>query len=112
MRTALVVCLVCWLLPLSGTALAAKKWTRASIFGRETVKTHSKHAGRTMAPRDKMSPPAGLTREFRRRTGYPQGREGHVIDYVLPPERGGTNTPDNLTWKPKGEYLRGLGGHR
>ena len=115
MRNSLVVSLALCLLPLAGTASAAKKWTdmsRSSVFGREAVKGYNKHAGRTIGPRDKLSPPPSLTREFRRRTGYPQGREGHVIDYVLPPERGGTHTPDNLTWKPKGQYLRGLGGSR
>jgi hypothetical protein len=39
------------------------------------------------------------TKEFKRMTGYPHGREGYVIDHIIPLKRGGPDTPANMEWQ-------------
>lgn len=36
---------------------------------------------------------------FMRKTGYPHGRPGYVIDHIIPLKRGGSDTPDNMQWQ-------------
>ena len=62
------------------------------------VKAHDRSAPRSCAscPRDKhgrilRSPEA--RHEFMRRSGYPHGRKGYVIDHVVPLECGGSDAP-------------------
>jgi hypothetical protein len=31
-----------------------------------------------------------------RRTGYPKGRKGYVVDHIVPPECGGADIPFNM----------------
>lgn len=37
--------------------------------------------------------------EFMRRTGYPSGRPGYVIDHVIPLACGGKDAPENMQWQ-------------
>lgn len=39
------------------------------------------------------------TDEFKRETGYPEGRPGYVIDHIIPLKRGGPDTPANMQWQ-------------
>ena len=39
--------------------------------------------------------------EFKKRTGYPHGRPGYVIDHVVPLSRGGSDSPGNMQWQSK-----------
>ena len=41
--------------------------------------------------------------EFRKRSGYPHGRPGYVIDHVRPLSRGGSDTPGNMQWQTREE---------
>lgn len=36
--------------------------------------------------------------QFKKQTGYPNGRPGYVIDHVVPLKRGGPDTPQNMNW--------------
>jgi hypothetical protein len=38
--------------------------------------------------------------EFMRNSGYPDGRKGYTVAYFTPLECGGSDTPDNMQWKP------------
>ncbi len=42
-------------------------------------------------------------KEFMRRSGYPHGRKGYVVDYVVTPACGGKEEPSNLQWLPEVE---------
>src|SRR5215472_13985754 len=37
--------------------------------------------------------------EFMRRTGYPRGRKGYVVDHIVPLECGGADAPANMQWQ-------------
>ena len=37
--------------------------------------------------------------EFKRESGYPEGRKGYVIDHVIPLKRGGCDSPGNMQWQ-------------
>ena len=37
--------------------------------------------------------------EFLRRTGYPHGRSGYVVDHIVPLCAGGADAPSNMQWQ-------------
>lgn len=37
--------------------------------------------------------------DFQRRTGYPHGRPGYVIDHIVPLCAGGADAPSNMQWQ-------------
>ena len=37
--------------------------------------------------------------DFMRRTGYPRGRPGYVIDHIVPLCAGGADAPSNMQWQ-------------
>jgi hypothetical protein len=39
------------------------------------------------------------SRDFMRRTGYPKGRTGYVVDHIIPLEYGGADDPSNMQWQ-------------
>ena len=45
--------------------------------------------------------PPSARDEFMRKTGYPKGRPGYVIEYIIPFSKGGTDTSVNMRWKEK-----------
>jgi len=38
-----------------------------------------------------------------RRTGYPKGRRGYVVDHIIPLECGGADIPSNMEWQTVAE---------
>jgi hypothetical protein len=38
-------------------------------------------------------------RESMKRTGYPDGRPGYVVDHIIPLKRGGADSPENMQWQ-------------
>ncbi len=38
---------------------------------------------------------------FLRKTGYPHGRPGYVVDHIVPLECGGSDTPSNMQWQTR-----------
>lgn len=36
-----------------------------------------------------------------KKTGYPEGRPGYVIDHLIPLKRGGADAPNNMQWQTK-----------
>ena len=36
--------------------------------------------------------------EFKRMTGYPQGRPGYEVDHIVPLAQGGADKPSNMQW--------------
>ncbi|MEI6080132.1 MAG: HNH endonuclease signature motif containing protein [bacterium] len=35
---------------------------------------------------------------FMKRSGYPNGRPGYVVDHIIPLYKGGEDTPENMQW--------------
>src|SRR5262245_15703856 len=42
---------------------------------------------------------ASARADFMRRTGYPKGRKGYVVDHIIPLECGGADIPSNMQWQ-------------
>ena len=36
---------------------------------------------------------------FKKKTGYPHGRRGYVIDHIIPLKKGGCDCPGNMQWQ-------------
>jgi hypothetical protein len=45
-------------------------------------------------------------RQFQKKTGFPAGRPGYVVDYIVPLSRGGVDSPKNMRWVPVEQALR------
>jgi hypothetical protein len=53
----------------------------------------------TVAKRDrngKIKRSSSARADFMRRTGYPRGRKGYVVDHIIPLECGGADVPSNM----------------
>lgn len=37
--------------------------------------------------------------QFKKQTGYPDGRPGYVVDHIIPLCAGGPDTPENMQWQ-------------
>jgi hypothetical protein len=59
-------------------------------------------SGAELCAREARSAPA--VREFKRRTGYPQGRPGYEVDHILPLACGGADRPENMQWLTAAEH--------
>jgi hypothetical protein len=42
-------------------------------------------------------------KKFMQESGYPHGRDGYVIDHVVPLACGGADDPSNMQWQTKAE---------
>ncbi len=40
-------------------------------------------------------------RDFMKQTGYPKGRQGYVVDHIIPLKKGGCDCPSNMQWQTK-----------
>ena len=69
--------------------------------------THQKSSTHcTTCPRDehgRIKRSGDAKRDFKRQTGYPNGRKGHVVDHVVPLACGGADSPSNMQWQTKAE---------
>lgn len=50
-----------------------------------------------------------VVREFKRMTGYPDGRKGYEIDHITPLKRGGCDSIENLQWISVEDHRRKSG---
>ena len=47
---------------------------------------------------------AYVKKTFMRQSGYPNGREGYVVDHIIPLYKGGEDTPENMQWLTKEQH--------
>lgn|SRR5262249_6960610 len=60
----------------------------------------------TVAKRDsngRIKRSSSARADFMRRTGYPKGRKGYVVDHIVPLECGGPDVPSNMQWQTVAE---------
>lgn len=49
----------------------------------------------------KSRAPTTAMRDFKKQTGYPNGRKGYVVDHIVPLCAGGPDVIDNLQWQER-----------
>ena len=57
-------------------------------------------------PRDangKIKRSVSAKNEFKKQTGYPNGRAGNVIDHIIPLKDGGCDCHENMQWQTKAD---------
>jgi hypothetical protein len=80
-----------------------------SHSGRKHARPHAEAQHHRDAPR-KVDDPSkadhnkskrsdAARKEFMEESGYPKGRAGYVIDYIIPLKEGGTDASQNMRWK-------------
>jgi hypothetical protein len=62
-----------------------------------------KAAGVARNSHGRIARSAKARRDFERKTGYPHGRPGYVIDHVIPLANGGADAPANMQWQTKAD---------
>ncbi len=58
-----------------------------------------RQASTSTRPRKKES----SKKQFMRQTGFPKGRKGYVVDYIVPRSKGGMDHPANMQWLRKAD---------
>src|SRR5262249_21233926 len=101
-RTGVALAAVALLVPLT---VVAQKGGRSSHSSRSSSTKTTKSSvpkKSTVAKRNsngKIKRSASARAEFMRRTGYPKGRKGYVVDHILPLECGGADVRANMQWQ-------------
>jgi len=70
---------------------SSTKTTKASVPKKSSVAKRSSNG--------KIKRSASARADFMRRTGYPKGRKGYVVDHIVPVECGGADVPSNMQWQ-------------
>jgi len=80
--------------PRSASTRSSSRSTRSkssSVTKKSTVALRSSNG--------KIRRSASARNDFMRRTGYPRGRKGYVVDHIVPLECGGADVPSNMQWQ-------------
>jgi hypothetical protein len=85
----------------------AKKTSRKTSHARaskpaKASKPRAARKARASVPRDakgRIQRSDAARHSFARRTGYPNGRPGYVIDHIVPLACGGADAPSNMQWQ-------------
>src|ERR1700674_2572623 len=102
-RRLLLLMLCAFLFASSGFAYqrgsgSSRSSSRSHSSGKSSSKTvHVRSYTRNSRGRIKRS--AAAKDAFERKTGYPHGRPGYVVDHVKPLACGGADDPSNMQWQ-------------
>ena len=92
---------------------APKYWGNSNVGGSHSMHHGSRHvadpsehrardkgdaSGAQPRGKKKLDP---AKEEFMRESGYPDGRPGYAIVYIVSLKKGGLDSPSNMTWKMK-----------
>ncbi len=93
LKAKLISLLICLLLLLPVTVTAGGKGSgRHKSYSSSSVKRDSNgHIARSSAAKS----------DFMKQSGYPHGRQGYVVDHVVPLKKGGSDSPSNMQWQSK-----------
>ena len=72
---------------------------RSRSYSPRTYRTPRRPAAGQRDPRGRIHRSRDARGSFMRRTGYPHGRPGYVIDHVVPLCAGGADAPSNMQWQ-------------
>jgi hypothetical protein len=78
-----------------------KSGTHAQSHHRTSHPSRSYSSGVHRDSHGRIKRSASARHEFMRRTGYPHGRSGYVVDHIKPLKRGGSDSPSNMQWQTK-----------
>src|SRR5262249_39537162 len=97
----------------SGRSRSSSSRSRSTSSKPRSTSTRSRKSSvpkkSTVAKRDsngKIKRSSSARSEFMRRTGYPRGRKGYVVDHIIPLECGGADVPSNMQWQTVQEATR------
>jgi len=68
-----------------------------------SARTHTARHSSTRYHRSRIKRSSAAKHDFMRRTGYPHGRKGYVVDHVKPLACGGADAPSNMQWQTVAE---------
>ena len=94
-----------------------KDGTKVAAHDRKAPEKHATTKAEKPKKESTVSQPAAVARDergriqrsaaarhsFARRTGYPNGRPGYVIDHIVPLACGGADAPSNMQWQSVAE---------
>jgi hypothetical protein len=75
-----------------------KDGSKSSLAGHQKT-THAKGGEPDVKGHIARDPKA--KQNFMKATGYPQGRPGYVVAYIIPLKQGGADAPSNMQWQSK-----------
>ncbi len=64
-----------------------------------TKKSYSTSTGVKRDKSGKIARSASAKNEFMKKSGYPKGRKGYVVDHIIPLKKGGCDCPSNMQWQ-------------
>jgi hypothetical protein len=101
----LAICLFFAGSPTIGAEGSSSKGSKGSTASRKTahVKGHTRKDGTNSAvtrhAHGRIQRSDAARHAFARRTGYPNGRPGYIIDHIVPLACGGADDPSNMQWQ-------------
>src|SRR6185369_17579356 len=83
----------------SSSRTKSSKPKTVSAKPRKTNTVPKKSSVAKRSSNGKIARSASARSDFMKKTGYPKGRKGYVVDHIVPLECGGADVPANMQWQ-------------